>query len=271
MIEELIQDKYYKIENLIRSNKFPEAASVILKNNPGWVFVDNIDNPKTALIFCKGMGSFYLVGNYNNVQFKNELLSFIEGVLYSKLNNIGISWIEISGVSEEWNRIVEEVFIHKDLGKDKQIVYKLKNNTSVSGENVENIRQVDINTFDTNISNLDFLKNEIQQFWGSIENFLNKGICYYYIIEDEIVSICYSGLVKDNIHTIGIETIEKYRKKGYGYKLANVFLNELEIKGIVAHWNCSEDNTASKFMVEKLGFEKEYEYICYWYNYDCCL
>ena len=101
MIEELIQDEYYKIENLIRSNKFPEAASVILKNNPGWVFVDNIDNPKTALIFCKGMGSFYLVGNYNNVQFKNELLSFIEGVLYSKLNNIGISWIEISGVSEE--------------------------------------------------------------------------------------------------------------------------------------------------------------------------
>ncbi|MDF2547692.1 MAG: hypothetical protein K0R93_2590 [Anaerosolibacter sp.] len=251
MIEELSKDRYYKIDNLIRNNKFPEAASVILKNNPGWVFVDNIDDPKSALIFSKGMGGFYLLGDDTNVQFKNELLSFIEGVVYSRLNNIGISWIEISGVSEEWNRIIEEVFFSKNSGKDKQLVYKLKNEISVSGGNIENIMQVGKNTFDLKISNLDFLKNEIHQFWGSIENFLNKGICNYYLIENEIVSICYSGLVKDNIHTMGIETLENHRRKGYGYKVAKVFLNECKMKGIEPHWDCSEDNDGSKIYGRK--------------------
>jgi len=70
MIEELRQDRYYKIDHLIRNNNFPEVASVILKNNPGWIFVDNIDNPKSALIFCKGMSGFYLLGDYTNAQFK---------------------------------------------------------------------------------------------------------------------------------------------------------------------------------------------------------
>lgn len=267
MIEELSQARYYKIDNLIRNNKFPEVTSVIKKNNPGWVFVDNIDEPKSALIFCKGMGGFYLLGDYTNIQFKNELLSFVERVVYSRLNSIGISWIEISGVSEEWNRIIEEVFLSKNLGKDKQLVYKLKSEISVSVGNIENIMQVDKNTFNLKISNIDFLRNEIEQFWGSIENFLNKGICNYCLVENEIVSICYSGLVKDNIHTIGIETLEKHRRKGYGYKVAKMFLNECKIKNIEPHWDCSEDNDGSIFMAEKLGFEKEYEYTCYWYKF----
>ncbi|MBS4537724.1 GNAT family N-acetyltransferase [Clostridium sp. D2Q-11] len=267
MIKELSKDKYCEVYNLIKNDKFPEATSVILKNNPGWIFVDNINNPKTALIFCKGMGGFYLLGDYTNTQFKSELLSFVEEVVYSRLNNIGISWIEISGVSEEWNRIIEEVFSNKNLGKDKQLVYKLKNEISISEKSIENIRLFNKNTFNLQISNIDFLKNETQKFWGNIENFMNKGICSYYLIENEIVSICYSGLVKGNIHTVGIETLEKHRRKGYGYKVAKAFIKECRMKGIELHWDCSEDNDGSKSMAEKLGLEKEYDYTCYWYKF----
>ncbi|KAB3528840.1 GNAT family N-acetyltransferase [Alkaliphilus serpentinus] len=267
MIEELSKDKYSKIDYLIRNDKFPEAASVIQKNNPGWVFVDDIGQPKSALVFCLGMGGFYLLGDYSNLQFNNELLSFIEGCVYSSLNNIGIKWIEISGVTQGWNRVIEEVFSSENLGKDKQLVYKSKNETLISEENIANIVKVDINTFNLKISNLDFLRNKIEQFWGSLENFLDKGICYYYLIEEEIVSICYSGLVKDNTHTIGIETLENHRRKGYGYKLATVFLNECKKTGIEPHWDCSEDNVGSKLMAEKLGLEKAYEYTCYWYKF----
>lgn len=267
MIQELSKDKYHRVDNLISDNKFPEATSVIKKNNPGWVFVDNVDVPKTALIFCQGMGGFYLLGDYTNIQFKNELLSFIEEVGYPRLKSIGINWIEISGVLEEWNSVIEEVFANKKLGKDNQLVYKMKSEISVSKESIENIRQVDKNTFNLEISNIDFLKNEIQQFWGSIENFLNKGICNYYLLENEIVSICYSGFVADNVHTIGIETLKKHRRKGYGYQLAKMFLKECKIKNIEPHWDCSEDNDGSKFMAEKLEFQKEYEYACYWYRF----
>lgn len=266
MIQELSKDKYYKIDNLFKSDRFPEATSVIKKNNPGWVFVDDIDSPKSALIFCMGMGGFYLLGDHTNIQFKNELLSFMEGI-YSSLNSIGINWIEISGVTEEWNKIIEEVFSKKDLGKDKQLVYKTKNEIPISEDSMENIRLVNKDTFNLEIANINFLKKEIEQFWGSIENFLNKGICTYYQIGNEIVSICYSGLVKDNIHTIGIETLENHRRKGYGYKVAKMFLKECKIKNIEPHWDCSEDNEGSKYMAEKLSFQKEYDYTCYWYRF----
>jgi len=55
---------------------------------------------------------------------KNELLSFIEEIIYPRLTNLEIGWIETSGVSEEWNRIIEEVFFCKSLSQDKQLVYK---------------------------------------------------------------------------------------------------------------------------------------------------
>ncbi len=266
MIEELGKESYYKLNDLIKSNKFPEVGSVVLRNNPGWVFVDDTDNPKSALIFAKGMGGLYLLGDHTNVQFKNELISFIESVVYARLTSLDISWIEISGMSEEWNGIIEEIFHDKDLGKDKQLVYKLKKHRSVNEENIDNVMQVDENTFDLEISNLDFLRDEIQQFWGRIENFLSKGICRCYLLEKEIVSSCYSGLVKDNIHTIGIETLENHRRRGYGFEIAKAFIDECKMKSVEPHWDCSNDNEGSIFMAEKLGLEIEYEYTCYWYR-----
>jgi len=266
VIQELSNDKYYKVDNLFKSDKFPEATSVIKKNNPGWVFVDDINSPKSALIFSKGMGGFYLMGDYTNIEFKNELLFFIEGI-YSRLNSIGINWIEISGVTNEWNKIIQEVFSSKNLSKDKQLVYKIKNDTPISEESVGNIRLVNKHTFDLEISNINFVKKEIQKFWGSIDDFLNKGICNYYLLGNEIVSICYSGFVKDSIHTIGIETLENHRRKGYGYKVAQMFLKECKMKDIQPHWDCSEDNNGSKYLAEKLGLKKEYDYICHWYNF----
>lgn len=180
---------------------------------------------------------------------------------------LGINCIEISGVSEEWNKIIEEVFVDKNLGRDKQLVYKLDNDISISEGSIENIIKVDRDTFNLKISNLDFVKDELQNFWGSMDNFFNKGMCFSYLSENKVVSICYSGLVKDNIHTIGIETLENNRRKGYGYKAAKMFLNECRIRGIKPHWDCSEDNIGSKLMAEKLGFKKEYEYTCYWYKF----
>jgi hypothetical protein len=39
---------------------FPEALAVNEGNNPGWVFADDLNTPRTALVWARGIEGFYL-------------------------------------------------------------------------------------------------------------------------------------------------------------------------------------------------------------------
>ena len=39
---------------------FPEALAVIEGNHPGWVFVDDLNTPRTALVWARGIEGLYM-------------------------------------------------------------------------------------------------------------------------------------------------------------------------------------------------------------------
>jgi hypothetical protein len=74
---ELSRDQFYKAIPLLENgHPHPEIQSILERNNPGWVFSDRANSPKTALVWSKGMKGFYLIGNETNDAFTSMLDSW---------------------------------------------------------------------------------------------------------------------------------------------------------------------------------------------------
>lgn len=271
MIYEMNNKDYYKVRYLLDNvENFPEIHAVINEINPGKIYVYEKDQPKSALVWNQGMQGFYFIGDVNNGRFMRSIKQYINDEIISELRSKEINWFEISGVNGRWDEKIEEMFIDENIQFGYQFIYSLdKNKVSYKEDAIHgyNIKKVDQGIFESRLDNLDFIKDELELFWGNMENFFEHGICYYVIEDNKIVSICYSGFKAEKTQTIGIETLKEYRRKGFAYALASKFVEDCLKQNIIPYWDCSEDNIGSKILAEKLGFEKNGQYRCYWFNF----
>ncbi|WP_105616319.1 GNAT family N-acetyltransferase [Vallitalea okinawensis] len=270
MIHEIHQNDYYKVKMLLEGvRNFPEVHAVIDQNNPGKIYTDNRNAPQTALVWSQGMQGFYFIGDDKNDSFLKDIKEFINQVIIRDLIQKEINWFEISGANTRWDHRIEELFEERDIQYGIQLTYLWNKSTDEYKHqlNCYDIRKVDQDILGLEVENLDFIIKELELFWGTLSNFFKNGICYYTIEDNKIVSICYSGFKTDNTFTIGIETLKEYRKKGYAHILASHFIQDCLEHAILPYWDCSDDNIASRKLAEKLGFEKDSQYRCYWFNF----
>lgn len=248
--------------------RFPEALAVIKGNNPGWIFVDDPNIPSAALVWAQGIDGFYLVGDASSAVFHDELNFHIDRVLKPRLNNLGVSWFEISG-EENWDPVIQKALSKRDLKSNQQWVHILRDVRQVKTtqpelpDNCSLHRVTEHLLANPTVSNKMFLFSKLTHFWGSMDAFLNKGLAYVIMDEEEIVSLCYSGFVAGTIHAIDIETDQSHRRKGFGEAAARAFLAECIEKQIQPHWDCMAENIASVHLAEKLGFSRSHEYTLY--------
>jgi GNAT superfamily N-acetyltransferase len=248
--------------------RFPEALAVMEGNNPGWVFVDDLNAPKAALVWAQGVDGFYLVGDASSAVFRDELDFHTDQVLKPRLQNLGVDCFEISG-DEDWGPVIKNALGKRDLEIGQQWVYTLRlaeQKTLTQPKATDGCRLLRVNPHllvNLSVNNKLFLFSKLTHFWGSVDAFLNTGLGYVLVDEEEIASLCYSGFVAGNIHAIEIETVPSHRRKGYAEAVARAFLAECIEKHLQPHWDCMAENTASSQLAEKLGFTQSYEYTLY--------
>jgi len=252
---------------------FPEALAIIEGNNPGWVFVDDLNTPRAALVWARGIEGFYLVGDANSAIFLEELNVHTEQVLKPRLHDLGVAWFEISG-DESWNPVIEKVFQTRNLESSQQWVYTLKptKHESVMQHKAVGdckLQRVDPHLLvDLSVGNKEFLFSKLTQFWGSVDAFLNTGLGYVLADGEEIASLCCSGFVAGNIHGIDIETKVTHRRKGYAEIVAQAFIEECIERRLQPHWDCMAENAASARLAEKLGFTQSHVYALYSFSLE---
>ena len=247
---------------------FPEALSVIEGNNPGWIFADDLNAPKAALVWAQGIEGFYLVGDTNSTTFLADLNDYIDHVLEPRLHHSGVTWFEVSG-GEGWNSAIEETFEKRNLESNQQWVYTLQSIKYESAMQLEaggdcELLKVDQHLLaDLSASNSEFLLSKLDHFWGSAKAFLKHGLGYVVVCGEEIVSLCCSGFVAGNVHAIDIETEASYRRKGYAEAVAKAFIAECVDRHFQPYWDCMAENVASVQLAEKLGLTKSHAYTLY--------
>ena len=251
-----------------RDCQFPEALAVIDGNNPGWVFVDNPNAPRVALVWAQGIDGFYLVGDASSAVFRDELDFHIDQVLKPRLYNLGVAWFELCG-EDDWGSVIKNALGKRGHKCNQQWVYIMKlaeQETLTQPEVADGYRLLRVDPhllINLSFSNSQFLSSKLTHFWGSVDAFLNTGLGYVLVDGDEIVSLCYSGFVAGNIHAIDIETEQSQRRKRYAEAVARAFLGECIKKHLQPHWDCMAENTASLRLAEKPGFTQSHGYTLY--------
>lgn len=91
-------------------------------------------------------------------------------------------------------------------------------------------------------------------FWRNEDQFQNKGIGFSLIYDGEVASTAFSSCRFENQLEIGIETLEKYRGKGFALYVCSVLINYCIENGLEPIWACRMENIASYQLAHKLGF-----------------
>ena len=266
---ELTQDSFYKIIPLLKyGHSHPEILSVIQNNNPGWIFSDQIDSPRTALVWSQGMKGFYLIGDHNNDAFVTKLDGFINMTLKPRMEELGMDYFEVSGYHDQWN--MESLFASRGIQQWIQLVFMLKGNEIQSPVlNDHRIRIVDLHSptwRNQEYINKGFVNEHLDLFWYTPVDFYQKGYGYVAIDGKEIIGVCYSSFVTETTHAIGIEILPHYQKRGVGTHLASLVVKKIIDSGCLPYWDCSLDNEASKNLAIRLGFQKIHQYKCVGFN-----
>ncbi|SIQ04838.1 GNAT family N-acetyltransferase [Halanaerobium kushneri] len=275
MIFEIEKENFKSIYNILDDEiDNVEVKAVIEGNNPGWIFADSLKSPETAVIWSKGIQGFYFVGDHNNSKFNNYISDYIDNEIIPRAKKEKLDRFEFSGENKKWCHKLEEIFAERKLNKSKQLIYKLKyDQWKVHKKRRLNdkfsLKEINAELLnDKNIENLNYITSEILRWWDSCDKYLEKTFGYCIIFNNKIVSYCICNFVYDNIHTIGIETLKDYRRKGLSQAAAEAFIEKCTSEKLDPHWECMESNIASRNLAEKLKFKLERVYRLYSYPLD---
>lgn len=262
---ELSRGQFYKAIPLLNNgHPHPEVQSILENNNPGWVFSDRTDAPRTALVWSKGMKGHYLIGDETNEAFFSKLDEFVTTIIAPRMRELGMNYFEVSGNHNKWN--LKSLFASRELQQPwDQIVYESKGYEAHIMNNSGNFRAVNLRSQEWKMheyENKKFVYDHINQFWETEEDFFEKGYGYAAIENSEVIGVCYSSFVTKEKHAVGIETLPQRHQRGVGTNLASLVVNDIVQNGYTCYWDCSLSNEASNKLVRRLGFKQIHQYHC---------
>jgi len=103
-------------------------------------------------------------------------------------------------------------------------------------------------------------KGEIEEYTGSLENFLAHGFGVCLQQQGEIVAEAYAPFVGQGTAEIGAVTREAGRGRGYASLTCARLIQTCLERGLAPYWSCDADNLASINLARKLGFQNQGEY-----------
>jgi len=262
MINELKPEEFTRIMPLIHSLPTEQTVtiqSVVLRNTNGRIFVDNVENPKTALVwvlYCM----FYFLGDPENPDFIDPLPMFFKTELIPMNEACGCSCFITTLLEDHgWKMALDHLFQNSPVETGCRLAFffdvksfQAQNGQSGRLSNILPINQMMADTFESAV-----LRDNIQEFWPDFQTFLKQGIGYFYLSEtNQIVSACFSVASAKGYQEIVINTYDRSdRQKGYASMVAQAYIKKCLKRKEIPVWNTYETNWPSVRIAEKMGFK----------------
>ncbi len=242
MLEKVENRDLEKLKNLFKDIRFYMGNSV-LDGTMGEAYVDNISNPKFAILIVRKY--CFISGN---IEKEN---------LYKLINNKLTQYILIP--SDNLKSIIEEIF--KD-SVNKLERYSIKKNPVFDKKKLQEYinkvsKEYNIQAIDNKIANR--IKEE--KFINITDNYEKNGVGYYCTYNNEIIGVASSNIFyKDGIE-VNIKVKDEYRRKGIATALASKLILKCLEENKKISWDAA--NLWSVGLAEKLGFEYDSTYNIY--------
>jgi GNAT superfamily N-acetyltransferase len=239
------------------------ARSVVEKHITGKVYVNDIDEPTT----------FYVVHPYNmSLLFgatDNE--AFNSGFLDYAFNTHKIrtkyEWMQ--AFPDVWNSRLASIFQGKIIksgenpGNQKNDWIEL--NTRVNFRFTNNLFQKNRTVIKTSKIRIVRTDKKIfgnmpgsvvpRFFWKDADHFVNQGAGFSLFYQRKLASTAYSAFIHDDKLEIGIETVERFRGKGFAQYVCTALIDYCLENNFEPIWSCRLENAGSYRLAQRLGFE----------------
>lgn len=142
LMYKLEEKDYNKILEILNSSKhsiFP--ATVCEGNNPGWIYVDNIEKPQSALVYTNYLGGT-LVGKYDNEAFNKSIKDNLDTLIIPKVKTDNDEEFDLSGDSSNWDETIKNIFENRtiDIQPIKRFDYIHKDVNYSENKNIASIK-----------------------------------------------------------------------------------------------------------------------------------
>lgn len=247
-----------EIKNLFKVLKMDYIFDSIYENfTYGNIFINNIEKPTLAVVIEDN--SIYFGGEDNDINEYYQVIDFFKSTILKKMNNEDLYYVVLKYTSDLWGELLIEKL---NPIKATRFLYQhdLNDIPSLEENNRVKIAEISSEILNSNVENINYLKDEIIKMWGSIETFIEDGFGYCALNNKELITWVTSEYMSKHQCGIGIETIEKYQKQGLGSLATTYLLKKCKELNITPHWDCWEKNVPSSKIANKVGFQKIIEH-----------
>ncbi|MEW5869840.1 MAG: GNAT family N-acetyltransferase [Chloroflexota bacterium] len=275
MLQELGFQEFDKTHALFAGFDYSlSIRSVLGGYNPGRIFVDNHLNPRLA--FALTFEGYLLAGDSEDPASLKAMRQFFQDSIFTgKVFLDDDTNLSLAVHPQSWENKLPELIPTHEVEKNlryhylcSQVQYDWRTNLP-EGYVVQRYDRsiVDDGTINDPGELIDFERIKIG--WGSLENFLDEGVGFCVIHENNIVSWCSSDCKTNDQIDIGIATHPAHRRRGLATAAVAATVEHCLAKGFQrVGWHCNAINAASWKTAEKVGFVKNREYAYYFYIFD---
>lgn len=249
-----------KLRPLFAPLPYLSIDSVIAGLTPATVYVDDIDKPKTAVIWFQHK---VIIGGLVNDEFVAHLRRFLDKQLRAEMQTKGTDWFMLMG-TPAWQTHFPSLLPELKQKSVDRLYYRLDASemewkTAVP-ENLT-LRPVDAALLqDSTLQNLAWVKEELVSERTSIADFLEKSFGYCVLHNQEIIAWCMSEYNCGRRCELGIATAEQWQRKGLARLTTTAVIDHACQQGIDdIGWSCWAENHPSLHTAEALGFIRHYE------------
>lgn len=252
---ELSSEKFLQITSFFDKNtpNFPVVMSVIEGNNPGRIWVNQLENPSICLVMTNEGYSFigkrgkikeFLILEVIEIFNKNKPIKLI-----CEIDDPFIDLFEKAGFTHvDRIQFYHPAIINHDLTQLDAICKRLPSDCEIKLIDASLLKKSNWLSF-------------IKQMYGNEENFLRNGYGLALIQNDEIISEAFACCIGGNYVETGSVTSEKHRGKGYATIVRAFLIKESLSRDLQPATSCNAGNIGSAKVSEKLGFKEEKRYL----------
>jgi len=280
MFKELNRDQFERVRPLFAGFDYSLSIRAAMQgHNPGRIFVDDVENPRTA--FALTVEGYLLTGEHDDPSTLEALRAFIHEKLFTgEVFVNGDDSLSLAVYPEAWEaRLPELIPTHQveKLERYHYLCHKLAFDWRAALPNGYTVRRIDRDLLEADnaagcvivIPEAIGEWNDVEEYWGSVENFLANGVGFCVLHENQIVAQCTADCYAGEQIDIGIITVPAYRRKGLA-----AIATAATVEYCLTHsfkavgWHCNAENIGSWKTAEKVGFKRNREYAYYFYIYD---
>jgi RimJ/RimL family protein N-acetyltransferase len=273
MFEELKPNDFERVRSLFQGFDYSLSIQAAIDgNNPGRIFVDNIEAPRTALALT--VEGTLLAGEHSDPDINQDLSQLFESQIFTGQVFVEEDWSMTLAVHPEaWEaKLTELIPTHQAflLPHYCYLCREAKFNWRRHLPKGYTLRRIDHDLLsDPALTIPKDLSERIRRVWGTVDNFVANGVGFCVLHDNEVVSRCTADCVAGDRIDVGFETSPVHRRRGLATAVTAATAEHCLGHGFTAVGvHCEAGNLASWKTVGRVGFERANEYVYYYYIFD---